>query len=779
MADLQADSILKSNGVGSWKALEVPKDNAVYQFLQDVKNTTDPVFQTLNLFFTLVNEVLDFVSSLLIDVTQPIKLLIDAIIAILDSFINDLKGLGFYLTFDNDFYKTWDASLKTLSSSLAGGYQAFEARTVSKLLNAKDKTRPDFSNNSKVFALTFFAGADVSGINTIMKNLSNLLALFGVSSPTKLLPPTNVKAAYYKSFGPFRSEMKPSDIEDDHKPEGIRIEWDYPDRGAITPSRFLVHVSTSSKEEVIQFSTTQASTQELFRGTLLDPANPRLEADAVLTDLIAAASGVNDENGFYIETRDTPVTRTTVLSEVQTRYRNYVLNPTTPGSHYKLDIPFEKLPPDGGDKYRVSVRSCTEDTLEASEDGKITKSILTYAPSAARTIPLTPSALSVISNEATIPKLDSDIRLRYLSALKEALAVYYLCRLDSEAGRNFLGVSVPPAVSGKLPPFPTLGQTPGTNTQILTELIDKLVVEFIPVCPPEGVISALRVKIDKLNNTDKDHLPLYRFMKGCLLGEGVGRGIYLSRPTSQAEQQAEAAVNGETANSNPVPTQTSTPEQAAGAVASAVPTPVQEQVKVTEIRGLPRSPVILSVEGSLRGFISSAPEEQYYNRNAAHIPGMKELAGDAISVLSLMVGDDAEGAWLNLKLSDFVGLGVVIDLLDDVKDYVQSLSNGLNGIITVIKNAIALMKDKIAELQRVIAKIKAIIDAILGFRLPAGFYVLPTVSNGTTGCVSDIMASTSKPAIGPESYGLGAMVVFGGLPSLLVDFFIALIGDEP
>ena len=82
------------------------------------------------------------------------------------------------------------------------------------------------------------------------------------------------------------------------------------------------------------------------------------------------------------------------------------------------------------------------------------------------------------------------------------------------------------------------------------------------------------------------------------------------------------------------------------------------------------------------------------------------------------------------------------------------------------------------ELKQIILKLKAIIDAILNFRLPIGLHGAYHITNGTGGLVSAVINSQNKPPIGSTGYGAGSMMVAGGLPSILVELFIALIGGE-
>jgi len=243
--------------INQWGGVQVPKENSVYDFLDQVKQTTDPAFTLINTGLGILESILDFVSSLLIDISQPIKLAIDALIALLEGLIRDLKSAGIYFTWDYDLFS--DPLL-----GLRGGYPAFETRTSQKLLDRKDLSRPDFSSNTSVFGLAFFGGADTSGINRLIKTLTDLFGLFGVSpQQNSLRAPSSVNAKYYQKFGVAHTELNPASIDLDNKPSGIRLTWEYPSVNltgvASPPPLFIVSVKTTTKKQTIHFKVAQTS----------------------------------------------------------------------------------------------------------------------------------------------------------------------------------------------------------------------------------------------------------------------------------------------------------------------------------------------------------------------------------------------------------------------------------------------------------------------------------------------------------------------------------------
>jgi hypothetical protein len=108
----------------------------------------------------------------------------------------------------------------------------------------------------------------------------------------------------------------------------------------------------------------------------------------------------------------------------------------------------------------------------------------------------------------------------------------------------------------------------------------------------------------------------------------------------------------------------------------------------------------------------------------------------------------------------------------------EGFLKGLEGIVAQILKFIHMLKTRIAQVQAIIARIKALIDLILSFRFPAGLYGTFHLADGTAGLVSALQQSEDKPDIGTSGYGTGVMVVAGGVPTILIDFLIALMGGE-
>lgn len=797
VANIRPEDYAVAPSINQWGYIQVPKDNAIYDFLSQVKATTDPAFQLINLGLSVLNTILDFVSSLLIDITQPIKIALDALIALIEGLIRDLKSLGIYFTWDYDLFED-------PITYLAGGYSSFESRSILKLLDKKDRTRPDFSDQSKVFCLTFFGGADPSGINRLIQKLNDLFSLFGATptqNPSRSVSGLSVK--YYGKLAFAHTEMSPASIDLDNKPSGIRIKWEYPPTNIgginLPPPTFIVSVKTTSAKESIRFKVAQpaSTTGASFEGSLQDPANPRVDAPAELLSILSNDVG-NQNDKVYLQAEDGANTITSTLDDYYSKYRTYFVQSDSSlgrffgDTTFGLDIPFERLPTGGDGGYIVSVRSCSQIDLNTEDlkdlegdggyDGKPKTRILKADLKPISKISITPSVLSLPTEELTIPKMDSDIKLQYGMALKEALCLFFLNRLETTEGRAFLNVQMSSYQVGLLTKYldikKILKENKTATMVSIASAVENAISELLPAMPAESVLAPLRTHIEKLNNKNKDHVPLYPFIRKSLTdGTNNGIGSLVSNLSLDTELQS----NGQQPLSSvSQPQIEATTEQTASVIPAPASPPSVSPLLVTEIKGLSGVPIIYCDNAKLRGYIRNPiTAEQYYSRAVAQMQGMEDLCKSAVAILSVVVPKDkAVGQWVNLRLGDFVGLSGVVDVLDDLKDYTEALAAGLSGIVETIKKYIAQIKNRIAEIQRIIARIKAILDAVLSFRFPAGLYVLPTISDGTTGAVREILSAQRKPDIQAGGYGAGGMLVLGGVPSLLVDFFVALIGGE-
>ena len=71
--------------------------------------------------------------------------------------------------------------------------------------------------------------------------------------------------------------------------------------------------------------------------------------------------------------------------------------------------------------------------------------------------------------------------------------------------------------------------------------------------------------------------------------------------------------------------------------------------------------------------------------------------------------------------------------------------------------------------------IRALLRSLTLFELPS-FAGLVLVENGTDGIATGLLTAGDKPSDGPAAYGGGAVVLFGGLPAILLETIALLLG---
>ena len=139
---------------------------------------------------------------------------------------------------------------------------------------------------------------------------------------------------------------------------------------------------------------------------------------------------------------------------------------------------------------------------------------------------------------------------------------------------------------------------------------------------------------------------------------------------------------------------------------------------------------------------------------------------------------DREGAWKFIRLFPD-GIVSVDEIFEEILKALKLLKDGFDSLVKFILDAIALLKQRIESIRQFVVKIKALIDAILALRFPAGLSYLLTISEGTEGYVDAIMNAENPPESGIDIYGTYAtLVIPSAVPSIVVQILLGMLGDE-
>lgn len=137
-----------------------------------------------------------------------------------------------------------------------------------------------------------------------------------------------------------------------------------------------------------------------------------------------------------------------------------------------------------------------------------------------------------------------------------------------------------------------------------------------------------------------------------------------------------------------------------------------------------------------------------------------------------------EKGWIAIRLFP-QGIPAIDRFLDELLALLRSIRAALQAITDLIKRFIEFLQSRIIELQALLNRINAMIQNLLrlfiGLPAAAGLVV---VANGTDGVLQSLVSAGDKPFDSPSAYGGGAVLLAGGIPTVALDLFKALIQGD-
>lgn len=240
--------------IGTWQtvSLQLP------DFLEPVRVAVDAFFSFLIEILNVLIAVLEILKVFATGLLDPLIQLIQELLDLIESLLNDLRQLGIYI--HGDFYAMEGPDFQ----ALRGGYLPYEARMVARLQDTSDPNRPDISELSTCIAVFLYVQTDIRGVDRILQLIKAILALFNRKYPIRLFNRvTNIQATYgydgatIFSFGKgfFRSFglKKVNPVDNINSPyNAVNLTWQmaplphapFPDTPILPPAGFLVEFST-------------------------------------------------------------------------------------------------------------------------------------------------------------------------------------------------------------------------------------------------------------------------------------------------------------------------------------------------------------------------------------------------------------------------------------------------------------------------------------------------------------------------------------------------------
>lgn len=134
-----------------------------------------------------------------------------------------------------------------------------------------------------------------------------------------------------------------------------------------------------------------------------------------------------------------------------------------------------------------------------------------------------------------------------------------------------------------------------------------------------------------------------------------------------------------------------------------------------------------------------------------------------------------EDGWIAIRLFP-QGLPAIDRFLDELLALLRSIRAALQAITDLIKRFIEFLQSRIIELQALLNRINAMIQNLLRFfiGIPAAAGLV-VVAPGTDGVLSALVSAGNKPYDSPRAYGGGVVMLAGGIPTIALDLFKALV----
>lgn len=794
-----------------------PLTEKIEPILTPVISVIDATIQILN----LTQSILNIIKAFLIGVLDPLRPLVEAIIAEIQALISDLRQAGFYLHGDWNLFD-WN----TYYSDLLGGYEEYQNRMLGRLLDGSDPSRPNFSPQSATLGLFLYAtSGDVGLLIEIIKQIVDFFGqkdLMGNSSPFP--PPQNPKVL----FSSTNWIGKPIFVESGkltERPEKISVTWTYPSGGGVpflngpAPKSYIIHVSTIPDGfNVIAMQPKDDTSKEteslqVITGAVVDPiTNGPLVVYGGLSDLDAFENKEDPRAPkLYLSTNpNEPLIDASLLEQNGEKIfgKSFVVgtgffNKLAAGSPITALIEVSELPKTadivnvGGkaqleniresDVYYIRVRGCT---FESSAGLKspiendfpiytINESDVRKARAGAiYPIVNTPASYTKASSSVEA-KLPTEKALSYQKAVQTAIAILLLSRANfskkpeevtfakgtyQEGGETGLeSIGRPLLQTYNIGDSLYKSNNPTNFRNAILKLSEEIQSSLQNISsPPDSVIDSIEESIQVLLTTT---LPDRFFDEPLTILEA------LENSTKSLGIGANPLCRGQSKK-------------------------VIKQVYLTSYKSGPQRLPCFYVSRTLPTYTSwvmGSGSGDYspimYNDQDTSISPIfirnwlvEQNEGELLNAAKTLLGvanvrkNPKDGGWLAVRLLPQFAPGAE-EILDKLEAFLEGILDSLESIADKIIAIIESIQARIYQLQAILEYIKALLESLTSASLP-GIAGLVLVENGTAGLAGALISSGNKPISSPTDYSAGVVVVAGGLPSILLDLLYAIFGGE-
>lgn len=218
---------------------------------EDLKDPISGLLSSLEAVEAILEALKDLIKAFLFDLSNPIKAIIQLLLAAVRAIINQIKSTGFNLLFVSPDFSRKDFS--SVLQSVSGSYSAFESKVVWKFHDINDIFRPTFPPGSNVAMIVFYLGSDNPA--QLFTQINSLLSLIKLPTPLTTLPAPvelTVRPVLKSSSTVATTQLiinKFANIFDGNFDQALVLEWRMPTTtgGALVPG-FLNSLVTFRNE---------------------------------------------------------------------------------------------------------------------------------------------------------------------------------------------------------------------------------------------------------------------------------------------------------------------------------------------------------------------------------------------------------------------------------------------------------------------------------------------------------------------------------------------------